>query len=92
MLFKKRKIIATISLSLNLLFGRRQVSSPKSPNSNFYKQTIERNINLFEEKSQQEILVKSEGNPLSPPTHRGPSNFPTSPSGDRRLSHNQRTL
>ena len=87
----KRKIIVTISFSLSLLFGREEVSSSQSPNSNFYKQTIservnERNINLFEEKSQQVILVKSEGNPLSPHTHRGPSNFPTPPSRGRRPS------
>ena len=81
---KKRKIIATISFSLSLLFGKGQVSSSQSPNSKFYKQTIERNIDLFEEKSQLVILVKSDSNPLSPPTHRGPSNFPTSPSQGRR--------
>ena len=29
------------------------------------------------------ILAKAEGNPVTPPTNRGPSNFPTPPSGGR---------
>lgn len=31
----------------------------------------------------QVILAKAEGNPITPPTNRGPSNFPTPPSGGR---------
>jgi hypothetical protein len=69
---RKRKIIATISLSLSLLFGRGQVNSSQSPNSNFYKQTIERNINLFEDNDQQVILVRN--NSSSPTVRPGLAN------------------
>ena len=43
----------------------------------------EREFNLLEENHQQVVLAKSEGNPVTPPTNRGPSNFPTPPAGGR---------
>lgn len=39
--------------------------------------------NSFQNNNQQVILVKADGNPVTPPTNRGPSNFPTSPSRGR---------
>ena len=43
----------------------------------------DRELNLLEQNDQQVILAKSENNPISPPTNRGPSNFPTQPSANR---------
>ncbi len=84
---RKRKIFATIVLALSLLFGKSRLSSSQSPSSNFDNQTIqERVINdrdVIEDNDQQVILAKAEGNPVTPPTNRGPSNFPTPPSGSR---------
>lgn len=91
---RKRKIFANIVLTLSLLFGRLRLSSSQSPRSNFDNQTIQERVinyrdvnlfeeNLFEENDQQVILAKAEGNPVTPPTNRGPSNFPTPPSGGR---------
>ena len=86
---RKRKIITTIALSLSLLFGKARLSSSQSPSSNFYNQTIherginDREVNSFEDNHRQVILAKAEGNPVTPPTNRGPSNFPTPPSGGR---------
>jgi len=86
---RKRKIIATIVLALSLLFSKARLSPSQSPSSNFDNQTIHervinyRDLNSFEDNSRQVILAKSEGNPVTPPTNRGPSNFPTPPSGGR---------
>ena len=86
---RKRKIVTTIILSLSLLFGKARLSSSQSPNSNFDNQTIhervinDRDVNSFEDNDRQVILAKAEGNPVTPPTNRGPSNFPTPPSGGR---------
>lgn len=74
---------------MSLLFGRLRLSSSQSPSSNFDNQTIQervindRDVNLFEENDQQVILAKAESNPVTPPTNRGPSNFPTPPFGGR---------
>jgi len=86
---RKRKIVTTIILSLSLLFGKARLSSSQSPSSNFDNQTIhervinDRDVNSFEDNDRQVILAKAEGNPITPPTNRGPSNFPISPSGGR---------
>nr|QUS63746.1 hypothetical protein [Haslea silbo] len=86
---RKRKIVITIILSLSLLFGKARLSSSQSPNSNFDNQIIhervinDRDLNSFEDNDRQVILAKAEGNPVTPPTNRGPSNFPTPPSGGR---------
>mgnify|MGYP000057444553 CR=1 FL=1 len=86
---RKRKIFATIALVLNLLFGKSRLSSSQSPSPNFGNQEVhqrlidDREFNLFEENDRQVILAKADGNPVTPPTNRGPSNFPTPPSGGR---------
>ena len=86
---RKRKIVTTIALSLSLLFGKPRLSSSQSSSPNFGNQEVhqrlidDREFNLLEENDQQVILAKGEGNPITPPTNRGPSNFPTPPSGGR---------
>jgi len=86
---RKRKIVTTIVLSLSLLFGKPRLSSPQSSSPNFGNQEVhqrlidDRKFNLLEENDQQVILAKGEGNPITPPTNRGPSSFPTPPSGGR---------
>ena len=86
---RKRKIFVSIALLFSLLFGKPQSSSSQSSSPNFGNQevhqrlTTDREFNLLEENDQQVILVKSEGSPITPPTNRGPSNFPTQPSGGR---------
>ena len=45
-------------------------------------------FNLLDQDDQQVILVKSDGNPLTPPTRgSGPSNLPTSGTAGRRMPH-----
>ena len=85
---RKRQIFTTIVLAFSLLFGKPRLSSSQSLSSNFDNQTIQervindRDVNLFEDNDQQVILAKAEGNPVTPLTNRGPSNFPTPPSGE----------
>ena len=85
---RKRKIIATILLPLSLLFGRGQVSSSQSSDPNFDNKLVQERIIddqefcSLEDNDQQVILAKAEGNPVTPLTNRGPSNFPTPPSGE----------
>ena len=56
-------------------------------NQEVYQRLVEeREFNLLEENDQQVVLAKADGNPVTPPTNRGPSNFPTSPAGGRRPS------
>jgi len=69
---RKRKIFTTIALSMSLLFGKARLSSSQSSSPNFGNQEVH-----------QVILAKGEGNPITLPTNRGPSNFPTPPSGGR---------
>ena len=53
-------------------------------NQEVYQRLVEeREFNLLEENDPQVVLAKSEGNPVTPPTNREPSNFPTPPSGGR---------
>lgn len=53
-------------------------------NQEVYQRLVEeREFNLLEENDQQVVLAKFQGNPVTPPTNRGPSNFPTPPSGGR---------
>ena len=80
---RKRKIITTITLSFSFLFGKAQLSYSQLPSSNFDNQTIHervmnnRDVNLFCDNGRQIILAKAEGNPVTPPTNRGPNNFST---------------
>ena len=56
-------------------------------NQEVYQRLVEeREFNLLEENDQQVVSAKADGNPVTPPTNRGPSNFPTSPAGGRRPS------
>lgn len=86
---RKRKITITIVLALSLLFGKARWSPSQSPSSNFDNQEVhqrlidDREFNVIEDNSGQVILAKAEGNPVTPPTNRGPSSFPTPPSGGR---------
>ena len=86
---RKRKIITTITLSLTLLFGKARLSSSQPSSPNFGNQEVserlidDREFDLLKENDQQVIFVKGEGNPITPPTNRGPSSFPTPPSGGR---------
>ena len=43
----------------------------------------EQEFNSFEDNDGQIILTKADGNPITPPTNRGPSQFPTPPAGGR---------
>ena len=86
---RKRKIVTTIALLWILVFGKARLSSSQSSSPNFGNQEVhqrlidDREFNLLEENDQQVILAKGESNPITPPTNRGPSNFPTPPSGGR---------
>lgn len=82
---QKRKIFATIALAWFLLFGKARCSSSYSSSPNFGNQVLinNREFNLLEENDGEVILAKAESNPITPPTNRGPSNFPTLPSGGR---------
>jgi len=89
MIFKKRKIFATIPLLLSLVFGKPQLRFSESSSPNFGNQELhqrlidERYFYSFEDNDQQVNLAKSEGNPVTPPTNRGLSNFPTPPAAGR---------
>jgi hypothetical protein len=61
-----------------------QPSSPNFGNQEVHERVIDdREFNLLKDNDQQVIFVKGEGNPITPPTNRGPSSFPTPPSGGR---------
>jgi hypothetical protein len=82
---EKRKISTTIALSLTLLFGKARLSSSQPSSPNFGNQEVheriidDREFNLLEDNDRQVIFAKGDGNPITPPTNRGPSSFPTSP-------------
>ena len=89
---RKRKIIATIALSLSLLFGKTRLSSSQSSSPNFDNKVVQEKIIddqefcLLEDNDQQVILVKTGDSGPSVPTSPGrgqPSNFPTPPAGSR---------
>ena len=89
---RKRKIIATIALSLSLLFGKARLSSSQSSSPNFDNKVVQERIIddqefcSLEENDQQVILAKTGDSAPSVPTSTGrgqPSNFPTPPSGGR---------
>jgi hypothetical protein len=86
---RKRKIFATITLSLSLLFAKSRLSFSQSSSPNFSNQEVserlidDRESYSLEENDRQVILAKAEGNPITPPTNRGPSNFPTPSWGGR---------
>jgi hypothetical protein len=86
---RKRKIFATIALSLSFTFAKPRLSFSQSSSPNFSNQEVserlidDREFYSLEENDRQVILAKAEGNPITPPTNRGPSNFPTPPSGGR---------
>jgi hypothetical protein len=58
---------------------------PSVNNNQVYHERLvsQQEFNSFENNDRQVILAKSDGNPVTPPTNRGPSNFPTPPSGGR---------
>lgn len=89
---RKRKIIATIALSLSLLFGKTRLSSSQSSSPNFDNKVVQEKIIddqefcSLEDNDQQVILVKTGDSGPSVPTSPGrgqPSNFPTPPAGGR---------
>jgi hypothetical protein len=86
---RKRKIFLTISLSLSLLFGKPRLGSSQSSSPNFGNQEIyervidDPELDFLEQNYQQVISAKGESNPITAPTNRGPSNFPTQPSAGR---------
>ena len=89
---RKRKIIATIALSLSLLFGKARLSSSQSSSPNFDNKVVQERIIddqefcSLEENDQQVILAKTGDSAPSVPTSTGrgqPSKFPTPPSGGR---------
>ena len=89
---RKRKIIATIALSLSLLFGKARLSSSQSSSPNFDNKVVQERIIddqefcSVEENDQQVILVKTGDSAPSVPTSTGrgqPSKFPTPPWGGR---------
>jgi hypothetical protein len=89
---RKRKIIATIALSLSLLFGKARLSSSQSSSLNFDNKVVQERIIddqefcSFKENDQQVILAKTGDSAPSVPTSTGrgqPSNFPSPPSGGR---------
>jgi len=64
-----------------------QPSSPNFGNQEVHERVIDdQEFNLLEDNDQQVIFAKGEGNPITPPTNRGPSSFPTPPKVvDQRL-------
>ena len=86
---RKRKVLTTIVLIFSLLSGKPRLSSSQPSSPNFGNQEVhqrlidDREFNLLEDNDQQVILAKGEGNPITYPTNRGPSSFPTPPSGGR---------
>jgi hypothetical protein len=61
-----------------------QSSSPNFANQEVHQRlNDDREFNLVEGNDQQVILAKGDSNPITPPTNRGPSNFPTQYSGGR---------
>ena len=89
---RKRKITATIALSLSLLFGKARLSSSQSSIPNFDNKVVQERIIddqefcSLEENDQQVILAKTGDSAPSVPTSTGrgqPSKFPTPPSGGR---------
>ena len=85
---RKRKIIATIALTLSLLFGKTRLSSSQSSSPNFDNKVVQEKIidDQLEDNDQQVILAKTGDSGPSVPTSPGrgqPSNFPTPPAGGR---------
>ena len=89
---RKRKIIATIALSLSLLFGKTRLSSAQSSSPNFDNEVVQKRVIYdqwfcsLEDNDQQVILAKTGDSGPSVPTSPGrgyPSNFPTPPAGGR---------
>ena len=89
---RKRKIIATIALSLSLLFGKTRLSSAQSSSPNFDNEVVQKRVIYdqwfcsLEDNDQQVILVKADYSSPSVPTSHGtgqPSNFPTPLAGGR---------
>ena len=88
----KRKVIATIVLSLSLLFGKTRLSSFQSLSPNFDNEVVQERIIddqefcSLEDNDQRVILVKTGDSATSVPTSTGrgqPSDFPTPSAGGR---------
>jgi len=80
MSFKITTIIA--ASAAGLITANTEAMEPPANNNQVYQERLlsEQEFNSFEG---QGILAKADGNPVTPPTNRGPSNFPTPPSGGR---------
>jgi hypothetical protein len=81
--FKTAIIFSAIAASLSPV--NPEVIEPPGNNNQVYQERLllDQEFNSFEDNDQKVILVKAEGNPITPPTNRGPSNFPTPSWGGR---------
>jgi len=85
--------LVTITLLFNLVFGKPSLSSSRSSSPNFGNQASherlidDREFNRLDQNNRQVILAKADGNPITPPTNRRPSNFPSGTTGGRRAPH-----
>jgi hypothetical protein len=81
--FKTAIIFSAIAASLSPV--NPEAIEPPGNNNQVYQERLllDQEFNSFEDNDQKVILVKAEGNPITPPTNRGPSNFPTPSWGGR---------
>lgn len=81
--FKIAILIA--SVLAGLIPANTEAIEPPGNNTQVYQERLlsEQEFNSFEDKNVQVLLAKADGNPVTPSTNRGPSNFPTPPSGGR---------
>ena len=89
---RKRKIIATIALSLSLLFGKTLLSSSQSSSTNFDNKVVQERVTYdqwfcsLKDNDQQVILAKTGDSGPAVPNSPGrgyPNNFLTPPAGGR---------
>ena len=83
-----KTIVSIISVVVGLRYGKIKTGSGiLIDNQEVYQRFVEeKKSNLLEENNEQVILAKFDGNPVTPPINRGPSNFPTPPSRGRSSS------
>ena len=81
--FKIAVLIAAIVAGL--IPANTEAIEPAGNNTQVYQERLlsEQEFNSFEDNNGQVLLAKADGNPVTPSTNRGPSNFPTPPSGGR---------
>ena len=83
MAFKTAAFIAAILAGL-IPASTESIEPSVNNNQVVHERVIgDRDFNSFENNDRQVILAKADGNPVTPPTSRGPTNFPTPPSGGR---------